>query len=117
MGTLDIPWAFCTPRSTAPPQEKVPDLFVSTMVMEQLLFSGVMESVKIRLAGYGSRMPFRDFVGRYRCVAPRAIPAGAAGEMDLAARFVEHLPAAIAPAVVASAGSSMSPPCRRAAAL
>jgi len=36
------------------------------MVFEQLTYSGALEAVKIRQAGYPLRMPFKEFVSRYR---------------------------------------------------
>ena len=38
------------------------------MVLEQLLYSGVLESIEIRKAGYAMRLPFLEFFQRYRII-------------------------------------------------
>eukprot|EP00929_Paragymnodinium_shiwhaense_P060080 TRINITY_DN3003_c0_g1_i1.p1 TRINITY_DN3003_c0_g1~~TRINITY_DN3003_c0_g1_i1.p1 ORF type:complete len:2014 (+),score=568.16 TRINITY_DN3003_c0_g1_i1:150-6191(+) len=55
-------------RCVKPNAEKLPDRFNSPMVIEQLLFCGVMEAVRIRSMGYSTRLPFDDFIYRYRCI-------------------------------------------------
>eukprot|EP00397_Hematodinium_sp_SG-2012_P000534 GEMP01000535.1.p1 GENE.GEMP01000535.1~~GEMP01000535.1.p1 ORF type:complete len:1693 (+),score=408.54 GEMP01000535.1:315-5393(+) len=54
-------------RCIKPNNEKLKDKFESVICMEQLMFSGVMEAVKIRQAGYPLRMEFSDFVRRFGC--------------------------------------------------
>lgn len=55
-------------RCVKPNFEKVADVFDSKMVYDQLLFSGVLEAVRIRQQGYSSRLPFEEFVRRYQCI-------------------------------------------------
>lgn len=59
-------------RCVKPNAEKVPDKFTSTVVMDQLKCSGVLEAVRIRQSGYASRLPFAEFVGRYVIVVPKS---------------------------------------------
>lgn len=44
--------------------------FEASLVYKQLLYSGVFEVVKIQQSGLPCRMPHRDFIQRYRCLAP-----------------------------------------------
>ena len=44
---------------------KVPDTFSPEMVMNQLRYSGMMETVRIRRSGYPVRRVFADFLFRY----------------------------------------------------
>jgi len=55
-------------RCVKPNKEKVPSRFTPKMVMEQLLFSGVLATVQIRQQGYSHRIPHENFVINYRCV-------------------------------------------------
>eukprot|EP00929_Paragymnodinium_shiwhaense_P097917 TRINITY_DN5948_c0_g1_i1.p1 TRINITY_DN5948_c0_g1~~TRINITY_DN5948_c0_g1_i1.p1 ORF type:complete len:2102 (-),score=505.44 TRINITY_DN5948_c0_g1_i1:50-6355(-) len=71
-------------RCIKPNSLKVPNKFMSPMVHEQLLFSGVLEAVRIRQQGYASRLPFRGFVLRYRCVVTVRIPGAHTGARPLA---------------------------------
>eukprot|EP00741_Cyanophora_paradoxa_P021633 tig00000241_g20880.t1 len=54
-----------------------PNRFEPANVLTQLRYGGVLEAVKIAQLGYPSRMPFADFVERFRPLAPRAVPASA----------------------------------------
>ncbi|KAJ8313848.1 hypothetical protein KUTeg_008409 [Tegillarca granosa] len=46
-----------------------PDEFDSKLMMEQLHSTGVLETVKIRKLGYPTRLPFREFIKRYKFIA------------------------------------------------
>ena len=48
-------------------------LFEREMCLQQLRYSGMMETVKIRIAGYPIRLPFRDFIDRYRVLLPSLV--------------------------------------------
>lgn len=56
-------------RCIKPNPEKVPNKFNSPLVLEQLLFSGILEAVQIRQKGFASRASFDDFIKRYGCIA------------------------------------------------
>lgn len=60
-------------RCIKPNSDKVANKFVPTMVFEQLTYSGALEAVKIRQAGYPLRMPFKEFIARYRAVIPKSM--------------------------------------------
>lgn len=44
---------------------KEPNHFDPKLVLQQLSYTGVLETVKIRKQGYSSRLSFSDFVQRY----------------------------------------------------
>eukprot|EP00929_Paragymnodinium_shiwhaense_P021882 TRINITY_DN14148_c0_g1_i1.p1 TRINITY_DN14148_c0_g1~~TRINITY_DN14148_c0_g1_i1.p1 ORF type:complete len:1947 (+),score=476.92 TRINITY_DN14148_c0_g1_i1:170-6010(+) len=75
-------------RCVKPNKVFVPDRFDAPMVMEQLLFSGVVEAVKIRHQGFSMRLPFEDFVRRYRCLLGKTDQPGAIEASDLVAQLV-----------------------------
>ena len=52
-------------RCIKPNGEKVKDKFVPQMVLNQLKYSGMMETVRIRRSGYPVRRLFSDFMFRY----------------------------------------------------
>jgi len=70
-------------RCIKPNSEKLPARFTAPMVREQLLFSGVLEAVRIRQQGFSSRLPFRAFSLRYQCIVAIGQPG---------ARRVRHSP-------------------------
>ncbi|XP_019378232.1 PREDICTED: unconventional myosin-X-like [Gavialis gangeticus] len=53
-------------RCIKPNMAKAPNLFDPDMVLNQLRYSGMLETVKIRRAGFPVRRPFQDFLGRYK---------------------------------------------------
>ncbi|CAE7260227.1 MOCOS [Symbiodinium natans] len=94
-------------RCVKPNAEKVPNKFTSKLVMEQLTCSGVFEAVRIRQSGFAARVPFGDFLGRYRIVVPKAKHKAifsAASEPERAKAFLEALPEALEPLGGAPAG-------------
>ncbi|GAA6224453.1 unconventional myosin-X-like [Lates japonicus] len=44
----------------------MPDQFEQTVVLNQLRYSGMLETVKIRRTGFPVRRPFQDFCSRYK---------------------------------------------------
>ena len=52
-------------RCIKPNKTKVPLEFDDHMVMEQLRYSGMLETIRIRRAGYPVRLTFADFIDRY----------------------------------------------------
>merc|ERR1719329_618078 len=82
-------------RCVKPNAEKAPDRFTASLVLEQLVLSGAMEAVRIRQQGYASRIPFRDFVGRYRCIFSKEVQRAIFREAEWADRvrlFLDELP-------------------------
>ncbi|KAM6222253.1 unconventional myosin-X [Rhynchocyon petersi] len=51
-------------RCIKPNTQKMPDHFDQAVVLNQLRYSGVLETVRIRKAGYAVRRPFQDFCKR-----------------------------------------------------
>ncbi|XP_066302759.1 unconventional myosin-X-like isoform X5 [Branchiostoma lanceolatum] len=53
-------------RCIKPNSQKLPDTFDPELVLSQLRYSGMLETVRIRRAGYPVRRTFDDFCYRYR---------------------------------------------------
>ncbi|XP_053322298.1 unconventional myosin-X [Spea bombifrons] len=53
-------------RCIKPNIHKMPDQFDQTLVLNQLRYSGMLETVRIRRAGFPVRRPFHDFYLRYK---------------------------------------------------
>ncbi|XP_023607970.1 unconventional myosin-X isoform X4 [Myotis lucifugus] len=53
-------------RCVKPNMQKMPDQFDQAVVLNQLRYSGMLETVRIRKAGYAVRRPFQDFYKRYK---------------------------------------------------
>ncbi|XP_059584607.1 unconventional myosin-X isoform X3 [Alligator mississippiensis] len=53
-------------RCIKPNMQKMPDQFDQTVVLNQLCYSGMLETVRIRRAGFPVRRPFQDFYKRYK---------------------------------------------------
>ncbi|KAM5262806.1 unconventional myosin-XV [Ctenodactylus gundi] len=74
----------CNPlfvRCLKPNHKKEPGLFEPEVVMAQLRYSGVLETVRIRKEGFPVRLPFQVFVDRYRCLVPLKHNLPANGDM------------------------------------
>lgn len=50
-------------------------MFDSGLCVRQLRYSGMMETIRIRRAGYPIRYTFAEFVDRYRVLMPGVKPA------------------------------------------
>eukprot|EP01090_Pellita_catalonica_P010685 TRINITY_DN2211_c0_g1_i3.p1 TRINITY_DN2211_c0_g1~~TRINITY_DN2211_c0_g1_i3.p1 ORF type:complete len:1734 (-),score=312.63 TRINITY_DN2211_c0_g1_i3:863-6064(-) len=57
-------------RCIKPNSLKVPSNFDQEMVLAQLRYAGMLETIKIRQKGYPIRFPMKDFFARYKCLAP-----------------------------------------------
>lgn len=67
--SLLVPVALGWARVQTPylgPSLQEPGLFEPDVVMAQLRYSGVLETVRIRKEGFPVRLPFQVFIDRYR---------------------------------------------------
>ncbi|XP_048857839.1 unconventional myosin-X [Brienomyrus brachyistius] len=67
MGTLSASNPFFV-RCIKPNMEKNPNKFDPEVVLNQLRYSGMLETVKIRRAGFPVRRTFKDFFCRYKII-------------------------------------------------
>ncbi|XP_067278800.1 unconventional myosin-VIIa [Pseudorasbora parva] len=74
MRTLSVCQPFFV-RCIKPNELKKPMMFDSGLCVRQLRYSGMMETIRIRRAGYPIRYTFAEFVDRYRVLMPGVKPA------------------------------------------
>ncbi|XP_021968609.1 unconventional myosin-IXa isoform X2 [Folsomia candida] len=56
--------------------EKSPNVFDDETVQRQLRYTGMLETVRIRQAGYNVRLTFEEFVNLYRILLPTGLQSG-----------------------------------------
>ncbi|XP_014645274.1 PREDICTED: unconventional myosin-XV [Ceratotherium simum simum] len=74
----------CNPlfvRCLKPNHKKEPGVFEPDVVMAQLRYSGVLETIRIRKEGFPVRLPFQVFIDRYRCLVALKHSLPATGDM------------------------------------
>uniref|UniRef100_A0A672Z2N9 Myosin VIIAb n=1 Tax=Sphaeramia orbicularis TaxID=375764 RepID=A0A672Z2N9_9TELE len=91
MRTLSV----CQPffiRCIKPNELKKPMLFDRELCIRQLRYSGMMETIRIRRAGYPIRYTFAEFVERYRVLMPGVKPEDLRGtcQQIVQARLGKH---------------------------
>ena len=57
-------------RCIKPNSLKIPSTFDADMVLAQLRYAGMLETIRIRRLGYPIRYPFNDFFRRYNVINP-----------------------------------------------
>uniref|UniRef100_A0A670ZDY7 Myosin VIIA n=1 Tax=Pseudonaja textilis TaxID=8673 RepID=A0A670ZDY7_PSETE len=80
MRTLGVCQPFFV-RCIKPNEYKRPMLFDRELCVRQLRYSGMMETIRIRRAGYPIRYTFVEFVDRYRVLMPGVKPAYKQGDL------------------------------------
>ncbi|XP_065504906.1 unconventional myosin-VIIa isoform X3 [Caloenas nicobarica] len=80
MRTLSVCQPFFV-RCIKPNEYKKPMLFDRELCVRQLRYSGMMETIRIRRAGYPIRYTFVEFVDRYRVLMPGVKPAYKQGDL------------------------------------
>lgn len=76
-------------RCIKPNGDKTADNFIPQMVLNQLKYSGMMETVRIRRAGYPVRRSFEDFLSRYN-VLGRNLGLDGKGTLDCCVAIMKH---------------------------
>ncbi|KAF3701053.1 Unconventional myosin-X Unconventional myosin-10 [Channa argus] len=74
MATLSVSNPFFI-RCIKPNMEKKSSEFDPEVVLNQLRYSGMLETVKIRRAGFPVRRTFKDFFSRYKIILKEKVPA------------------------------------------
>uniref|UniRef100_A0A7N6BUA5 Myosin X, like 1 n=1 Tax=Anabas testudineus TaxID=64144 RepID=A0A7N6BUA5_ANATE len=74
MATLSVSNPFFI-RCIKPNMEKKSNVFDPEVVLNQLRYSGMLETVKIRRAGFPVRRTFKDFVSRYKIILKEKVSA------------------------------------------
>ncbi|PON36100.1 Myosin head motor domain containing protein [Parasponia andersonii] len=67
-----------------------PAIFENNNILQQLRCGGVMEAIRISCAGYPTRKPFREFVGRFGILAPDVL-IGSCEEVSACKRLLEKV--------------------------
>uniref|UniRef100_A0A8C3KAC2 Myosin VIIA n=1 Tax=Calidris pygmaea TaxID=425635 RepID=A0A8C3KAC2_9CHAR len=87
MRTLSVCQPFFV-RCIKPNEYKKPMLFDRELCVRQLRYSGMMETIRIRRAGYPIRYTFVEFVDRYRVLMPGVKPGDLRGTCQRIAEAV-----------------------------
>lgn len=53
--------------------DKIPNVFDEETVQRQLRYTGMLETVRIRQAGYNVRLTYEEFIQLYRILLPKGL--------------------------------------------
>lgn len=84
----------CNPffvRCVKPNEFKKPNIFDEELCVRQLRYSGMLETARIRAMGYPIRHSFKDFVHRYRLLAPYIAPSSMIDYRELSKKICASL--------------------------
>lgn len=68
--------------------EKIPNCFDDAMILRQLRYTGMLETVRIRQSGYSVRLTFEEFIQRYRILLPKGL---LSSQLDIS-NFLSNMP-------------------------
>ncbi|KAF5736685.1 myosin-6-like [Tripterygium wilfordii] len=77
-------------RCVKPNNALKPGIFENNNALQQLRCGGVMEAIRISCAGYPTRKPFDEFVGRFGILAPEVLD-GRCDEVTACKRLLEKV--------------------------
>ncbi|EGD80527.1 myosin-VIIa [Salpingoeca rosetta] len=84
----------CNPyfvRCIKPNEYKKPNMFDRLLCTRQLRYSGMMETIRIRRAGYPIRHSFAEFIARYRLLDSSIPPAGSSADKENALKLATRV--------------------------
>uniref|UniRef100_A0A8C0YBG9 Myosin X, like 1 n=1 Tax=Cyprinus carpio carpio TaxID=630221 RepID=A0A8C0YBG9_CYPCA len=90
MATLSVSNPFFV-RCIKPNMDKTPNKFDPDVVLNQLRYSGMLETVKIRRAGFPVRRTFKDFFSRYKIILKEKEKAAVASNGDEKKKITDFL--------------------------
>ena len=79
-------------RCVKPNDLKTPGVFNRDLVCQQLRYSGMMETIRIRRQGYPVRYEFAEFIDRYRvCIGGMPRSPHVADQKGAASKICQHV--------------------------
>lgn len=82
----------CNPffvRCIKPNTQKMPKVIDRQLMLSQLRYSGMLETIRVRRAGYTNRTIFKEFVGRYGIISGEALKLAKTDEKAACKKLLE----------------------------